>query len=73
MDFPKKNLGKQDRLIRLFLALALLAYGIFASSWIALLISVFVFFEAANSWCIFYQIIGKSSCPIDQKGDKQEK
>ncbi|MBA2727151.1 MAG: DUF2892 domain-containing protein, partial [Parachlamydiaceae bacterium] len=33
--------------------------------WLALLASAFVFFEALRGWCVFYQLMGKNSCPID--------
>ncbi|MBS0625688.1 MAG: DUF2892 domain-containing protein [Verrucomicrobia bacterium] len=62
-----KNIGKRDRLIRLGIAVALLAYAYWRGSWLALAASAFVFFEAAASWCIFYQLIGKNSCPIKKK------
>ena len=58
-----KNIGKKDRLIRLGIAILLLGYAYWKSSWIALGGAVFVFLEAAMSWCIFYQLIGKNSCP----------
>lgn len=59
----KKNIGKTDRLIRLAIAIALLAYAYWQSSWIAFFVSLFVFFEALMSWCILYQLLGKNSCP----------
>jgi hypothetical protein len=59
----KKNIGTPDRLIRLVIALALLGLAYWRGSWILLLASLFVFFEVYFSWCLFYQIIGKNSCP----------
>jgi hypothetical protein len=63
----KKNLGKTDRLIRLAIAVGLLFYAYWKGSWIAFAASLFVFFEAFMSWCVVYQLLGKSSCPIHRK------
>lgn len=59
----KKNIGTADRLIRFSIGLLLLAYAWWAGSWIALAFALFTFYEAAASWCAFYQLIGKNSCP----------
>jgi hypothetical protein len=63
----KKNIGTQDRLIRLAIALALFAFAYWKSSWIIFGFGVFTLFEACMSWCIFYQLIGKNSCPINKR------
>ncbi len=63
----KKNLDTRGRLMRLILALFLLAYAWLNSSWIALVFSLFTFYEALASWCILYQLLGINSCPIDKK------
>lgn len=63
----KKNIGTQDRLIRLAFAIALLIYAWWQMSWVALGLSLFTFYEALASWCVLYQLIGKSTCPIDKK------
>ncbi|MFI5343644.1 MAG: DUF2892 domain-containing protein [Chlamydiales bacterium] len=65
----KKNIGTADRVIRLVLAILLLLFAIWQKSWIVGAFSLFTFYEALASWCIFYQLIGKSSCPT--KSDKQ--
>lgn len=62
----KKNIGTTDRLIRLAIAILLLALAWWFGSWIMLAASLFVFYEALASWCVLYQILGKSSCPIDK-------
>lgn len=59
----KKNIGTPDRLLRLAIAILLFILAYWKSSWIFLLAGVFVFFEALFSWCILYQLLGKSSCP----------
>lgn len=62
----KKNIGKPGRLLRAGLAVVLLALAWWQSSWILLGFSLFTFFEALASWCLFYQILGKNSCPKDK-------
>jgi hypothetical protein len=60
----KKNIGTADRLFRLLIGIALAVYGWWQASVPALLLSAFVFFEAFSSWCAFYHLIGKSTCPL---------
>lgn len=66
----KKNLGVSGRLLRLSIAILLLIFAIWQKSWIVLGVSLFVFFEALMSWCVLYQLLGKSSCPIDSNSKK---
>ncbi|WP_213105004.1 YgaP family membrane protein [Candidatus Protochlamydia amoebophila] len=61
-----KNIGIVDRLVRLFLAFTFLFLAWWESSWIILVFSLFIFYEAVASWCLFYQLIGKNTCPIDK-------
>jgi len=63
----EKNIGNTDRYIRMGIAILLLALAWWTASWILFAISLFVFYEFFASWCLFYQIIGKNSCPIDRK------
>lgn len=63
----KKNIGTTDRWIRFALAVLLLFYAYWQMSWIALVCSLFVFFESLMSWCVLYQILGKNSCPVKRK------
>jgi hypothetical protein len=58
-----KNIGKADRLLRLAIAIVLLFLAYWKGSWILLAAGVFVLFEAAFSWCVLYQILGRNSCP----------
>lgn len=69
MDFltMKKNLNTTGRLIRLTTALLLLAFAYWQSSWIALALALFTFFEAFMSWCVVYHFLGINHCPIDKK------
>lgn len=63
----KKNIGTKDRLLRLLIAILLLAYAWWQRSWIALAFAIFTLYEAVASWCVLYQILGKNSCDIDRK------
>jgi len=59
----KKNIGTKDRLVRLTIGVVLLALAYWLSSFVFLAAALFTFFEALMSWCVLYQILGKSSCP----------
>lgn len=66
----KKNIGTKDRVLRAGLGLIFLglAWWFRDSTVIALLLlaaALFSFYEAIMSWCLFYQLIGRNSCPID--------
>lgn len=63
----KSNIGEKDRLFRLAIAIVLLIGASFFSSWILLAFSLFVFYETAFSWCLFYQLTGKNTCPISRE------
>jgi len=58
----RKNIGKKGRLLRLAIALVLFAYAVWSPSWVALILGLFIFFEALFSWCALNQIMGRSSC-----------
>lgn len=61
-----KNIGKPDRLLRAVLGVALLLWTI-TTSWnpILIFLSGFCLFESIFSWCTFYQLIGKNTCPVE--------
>ena len=63
----KSNIGTTDRILRLILATLLLGYAYWQASWPALFFSLFTFYESWAGWCIFYQLIGKNSCPLPKK------
>ena len=63
----QKNIGCYDRLIRLTIAIGLLVAAYWYWSLLLLVMALFTFFETFMSWCLFYQLLGKSSCPIDLK------
>ena len=60
------NIGKFDRLLRFAIGVGLLLWAIL-TSWSPILIffSGFTMFEAIFSWCGFYAVLGKSTCPSE--------
>lgn len=63
----KHNIGFLDRLFRLAIACILFFFSWKEGSWVLLVLALFTTYEALASWCVFYQLIGKNSCPIDKK------
>lgn len=68
----KKNIGTPDRILRLLLGLILLGIAWWHSSWIALAFALFTFYEALAGWCVLYQMLGKNSCPTNQRDTKDK-
>lgn len=62
----KKNIGTPDRLLRFSIGVALLIFAWWQSSWVALALALFTFYEAFAGWCVLYQILGKNTCPINR-------
>ncbi len=60
----KPNMGTPDRIIRIAIAIFLLGYAYWQSSWLAFGFSIFTFYESWASWCAFYQLIGRNHCPL---------
>lgn len=60
-----KNIGLYDRLLRVFIGIALLVFAV-TTTWnpLILFLSGFCFFEAIFSWCGFYAALGKNTCPL---------
>lgn len=69
----KKNIGITDRLIRLGMGIILLILAYWKGggwiSWTLVAIAAFMIFEAAFSWCLYYHLIGKNTCPYKKKGE----
>lgn len=61
-----KNIGRKDRLLRLAIGVGLLFFAML-TTWSPILIffSGFAIFEAIFSWCGFYAVMGKTTCPIE--------
>ena len=64
--FLTKNIDTKGRILRFSLGLILLFLAYWFSSWILLAAAIFTFLEAAMSWCVLYQLLGKNSCPISK-------
>lgn len=59
------NIGKRDRIVRLVVGIALLAWAMLTGwNWWLVFFSGFCFFEAAFSWCGMYAALGKNTCPM---------
>lgn len=59
------NIGTADRLMRAGIGMIFLVLsGIFSWQPVLLFIAGFCFFEAIFSWCAWYALQGKSSCPL---------
>ena len=63
----KKNIESPGRWLRCGIGVLLLVYAYWKMSWLALAGAAFTFFESYMSWCVVYQILGKSSCPLKKK------
>lgn len=59
-----KNVGSIDKIVRLFLALSLIGYGLYAQSWIGV-IGLVPLFTGLINWCPIYSVIGVKTCPIN--------
>jgi hypothetical protein len=68
----KKNINLTGRIVRAFIGLVLLIYGIWQMSWLAIAGALFTFFEAYMSWCILYQFLGINRCPLQKNKDSQK-
>lgn len=64
----KHNIGLPDRFLRFGIANALLWYAL-TTSWHPFLFiaSGFTFLEVFAGWCGFYALLGKRTCPIDER------
>ncbi len=62
----KQNVGGIDRILRLVVGLALIAWGVVAGSWWGA-IGVVPLFTAAIGWCPAYLPFGISSCKTNQE------
>lgn len=63
----RKNIDTKGRWIRFGIGVVFLGIAWLLSSWILFIVALFSFYQAAFSWCLFYQLTGKNSCPIDKR------
>jgi len=68
----QKNINLTGRIVRAFIGILLLVYGIWQMSWLAIAGAFFTFFEAYMSWCIVYQFLGINRCPLKKNKDFQK-
>ncbi len=59
----KKNINTLGRIVRLAMAIVLLGFGFYKSSYLLAAVGLFVLYEACAAWCIVYHFLGKNSCP----------
>jgi hypothetical protein len=69
----KKNIGTNDRILRLIIAFILFGLAVGFKSLILAAFGLFTLYEALASWCVLYQLIGKNTCPISNKPDDETK
>lgn len=56
----KKNIGSADKIIRIILGVAIIAYGIYNQSWWGV-VGIVPLFTAFINWCPAYSLIGVST------------
>ncbi len=59
-----RNVGNIDRIIRIVLGIVILAVGIAAQSWLAVL-AIIPFGTALIGWCPAYSLFGIRTCPVN--------
>lgn len=56
----KKNIGEQDKAVRLLLGVVIVGLGFFSQSWLGL-IGLIIIATALMNYCPLYHILGKST------------
>lgn len=64
----KQNVGNIDRVLRVVVGLAVIAWGFVAQNWLGA-IGLVPLFTAAIGWCPAYLPFGISTCKLQNKGD----
>jgi hypothetical protein len=64
---PKPNMNRQDRLLRLMIAMSMIAGAILTRSFLMGLGALFVLLELTLNWCVIYQFLGINRCPIRKR------
>ena len=60
----KPNIGTKDRIARLLIGVVLISLALINKSTFMALAGLFSIYEALSSWCVFYQLLGRNTCPI---------
>jgi hypothetical protein len=68
----KKNVGGADRIVRFVAGIAIMGAGVYFQSWWGLL-GVAVFGTAIFKTCFLYNLIGMSTCPVEDKAPAEGK
>lgn len=66
-----KNIGKLDRFARLIIGIVFIVFSLFYISPVLAIFGLFTIYESISGWCIFYQFIGKDTCPIPKDSNKR--
>ena len=61
----KPNIGTKDRIVRLIIGVVLISLALIYKSTFMALGGLFSIYEAFSSWCVFYQLLGRNTCPIE--------
>jgi hypothetical protein len=65
----KKNVGSIDRILRIIIGLALIAWGVIEKNWLGA-IGIVPLVTALMGWCPLYSILGVKTCTM-KDGDCQ--
>src|SRR3990167_5354275 len=60
----KPNIGTKDRIARLIIGVVLISLALIYKSTFMAFGGLFSIYEALSSWCVFYQLLGRNTCPI---------
>lgn len=60
----KQNIGNMDRIVRLGGGVILIILAVFLKSGFTALAGLFCIYEGIAGWCVFYQLIGRNTCPL---------
>lgn len=66
-----KNIGNKDKILRLIIGISLIILSIILKSGFLAIFGIFAIFEALSGWCVFYQLIGRNTCPIKNKNENK--
>jgi hypothetical protein len=68
----KHNVGKTDKMIRIFLGIVIIGAGVYFKSWFGL-IGILPLITAAIGYCHLYTLLGISTCKVKPKKADNEK
>ena len=65
------NVGGIDRIIRIIVGLAVIAWGVYAQNWLGTL-GLIPLLTGAIRWCPAYLPFGLKTCPTETSGSRME-